>query len=496
MSRLAQILWLVISMVCGSTFAQSEIRWAPDLATARRGAAQFQVPLLIHFYGDNCLPCKTLEQRVLSQDSVVKTLNKYFICVRVNASQERATAAEYQVHSWPTDVFVSPDGHVLHQGVCKQDISGYMEVLQNVAVSNRDRNTMLAAEKAQSADSKQVASNTAQGQPKPSSSSLPPAAAQPSNTPYAAPPAIAASTPAAQFQIAPPTRTNMMDSQAGLPPLAAHMSSKPLGSDGLGTSNNVSGQMNATTNLPQVTSPANIAQKQTARNSTATLVSNPYYPESEAMVCTPDGKCGPASSTSVAATQQVPGNQQKPMQSSSIHLVSNSAANAGPQFPPLPNNTTLPAPTFQPKSTADSNLQPSNEPLLGLIETPSPEVTEPAAYNGCCPIALVKTGHKVQGTIANAVRHRGRTYLMESPEAVKEFMKSPDRYSPVLSGYDAMIFLETGKLVDGTLDYALHDPNSGVVILFANADSQNKFKADPARNTKALGYILNAASKK
>ena len=96
MSRLAQILWLVTSLVCGSTFAQGEIRWAPDLATARRAAAQFQVPMLLHFYGDNCLPCKTLEQRVFSQDSVVKTLNKYFISVRINASQERATAAEYQ----------------------------------------------------------------------------------------------------------------------------------------------------------------------------------------------------------------------------------------------------------------------------------------------------------------------------------------------------------------------------------------------------------------
>ena len=146
MSRLARILWLASSLVCGATFAQSEIRWAPDLATARRAAAQFQVPVLIHFYGDNCLPCKTLEQRVFSQDPVVNTLNKFFISVRINASQERAVAAEYQVHSWPTDVFVSPDGKLLHQGVCKQDVSGYMEVLHNVAVSNRDRNTMLAAD--------------------------------------------------------------------------------------------------------------------------------------------------------------------------------------------------------------------------------------------------------------------------------------------------------------------------------------------------------------
>ena len=508
MSRLAQTLWLLFSVVNGSAIAQSEIRWAPDLATARRAAAQFQVPMLIHFYGDNCLPCKTLEQRVLNQESVIKTLNKFFICVRVNASQERATAAEYQVHSWPTDVFVSADGQLLHQGVCKQDISGYMEVLQSVAVSNRDRNTMLALDRSkQTPPANQIAGASAPAQP--ISSSLPSLAAQPSNAAFAAPSAIASSTPAAQFQVAPPSRPGMMASNIGLPPLAAHMASKPLGSDGLGTSSNVSSQMNSQANMPSVANVASNTQKPTANKPTASLVSNPYFPETEAMVCTPDGKCGPASSiaqtTTQSSTQPIPRGQQPPVQSTPMHLVSIANSNVGPQFPPLTGNSAPAVPTFQPKSamlatnstimSAEGNSQATQEPKLGLIETPRQEM-EPAAYSGCCPIALVKTGLKVQGKTSNAVRHRGRTYLMESPEAVREFMHTPDRYSPVLSGYDPMVFLETGKLVDGTLDHALYDPTSGTIILFAGVDSQTKFKADPARNTKALGYILNAASKK
>ena len=189
-----------------------------------------------------------------------------------------------------------------------------------------------------------------------------------------------------------------------------------------------------------------------------------------------------------------------------MQFASNSNSNVSPQFPPLPNSATHSAPTFKPKTATlasnataiaeDPTLQPASELILGLIETTAQQDTEPAAYEGCCPIALVKSGQKLQGATANAVRHRGRTYLMESPEAVDEFLQAPDRYSPVLSGYDPMIFLETGKLVDGALAHALHDPSSGTVILFANAESQQRFKTDPARNVKALSYVLGAANKK
>lgn len=471
MSRLAQLIWLATSIACGSALAQPEIRWGRDLITARRAAAQSQVPMLIHFYGDNCLPCKTLEQRVLNQETVVNTLNKYFICVRVNASQERDTAAAYNVHTWPTDVFVSADGQLLHQGVCKQDVSGYMEVLKIVAIMNRDRNTMLAT--ARSGQATGPNQNTSTG-------ALPPNVAQPTNAAFAAAPAIAQSTPAAQFQVAPAVRTPLNSSE-GLPPLASHMASQPLGSNGLGANSNVSGQMVAQVNMPQV---SKVLQGQPAVGQTSKLVSNPYFPESEAMVCTPNGKCGPASSVAQSTSF------------SSAHLERNSV---GPASGPA-----QPAPTFQPRSASfvttaidpNSGSQHSNEQTVGLIENPKPQATEPAAYNGFCPIALVNTGQRVQGSVANSVRHRGRTYLLENPAAVQEFLRTPDRYSPVLSGYDPMVFLESGDLVEGSLEYALHDPKSGIVILFSSAETQAKFKSDPMRNTNALSYILNAMNKK
>ena len=143
-------LLLVLVSVCTAK-AEDAIRWAPDLDTARQAAAQFNVPLLIHFYGDNCIPCDLLDQRVFSQPPVIETLNKYFICVKVNATEDlgRKHAAEYQVHSWPTDVFVSADAKNLHQGVSPQDATNYLSILQSVAIRNRDRNLMLANKPAQ-----------------------------------------------------------------------------------------------------------------------------------------------------------------------------------------------------------------------------------------------------------------------------------------------------------------------------------------------------------
>lgn len=143
--RIFYPLLLALALITGSVLADEQIRWLDDIGTGRQLASKYKVPLLIHFYGDHCLPCKTLEQRVYSDPELVQVMNKYFICVKVNGSTNPSIAAEYQVHSWPTDVFIGGDGERLHQGVCYQDLKTYLSTLTNVATMNRDLNTRLAA---------------------------------------------------------------------------------------------------------------------------------------------------------------------------------------------------------------------------------------------------------------------------------------------------------------------------------------------------------------
>ena len=81
-------------------------------------------------------------------------------------------------------------------------------------------------------------------------------------------------------------------------------------------------------------------------------------------------------------------------------------------------------------------------------------------------------GNKKFGAI-----HRGRLYLFASADAQKAFLADPDRYAPALSGYDPVVFNETQKLVDGKRSIGLC--YNGQVYVFANEASLQKFITSP-----------------
>jgi thiol-disulfide isomerase/thioredoxin len=483
-SRLAPFLWLALALACGTVFAQESIRWAPDINSARRASAEFKVPLLIHFYGDGCLPCKTLEQRVLSQSEVISTLNKFFICVKVNATQDRQVAAEFQVHSWPTDVFVSPDGKTLYQGVCQQDVRAYTNILENVKVMNRDRNVMLAATQPvqpQNGIAQQVAPMGAQnmtpGLPPPGTNlatrsttpsfygdqnsgtqtvgqqqlppSMPPTQFVQSGPLLAntQPQAIGGSTPGAQQQLQQPPAPSFMNTPNGQLPLATapqgrlaspvderiaaaqrtslpnapatNQMSQSLGmpqTDAPSTNRQTSVTLGATQAGPTANDArgANWSQANLAQATTGQAVDNPYYQRPQAAEATP------------AASNWA-----------------DSGASRG----------TIPAQqvSFQPRSNSTNNTSTVNEQASAQSGTnvaastanPPAAATESGkpALDGYCPVALRSTGGWTQGDPRFAVRHRGRVYWLSNEEARNEFLKAPDNQSPVLSGYDPMLFL-------------------------------------------------------
>lgn len=250
-NRIANILWLAIALACGSALAADGIRWAPDLNSARQASVQFKVPLLVHFYGDHCLPCKTLEQRVYSQDDLVKTLNTYFICVRVNASQDPQTAAQFGVHSWPTDVFLSHDGSTLFQGVCKQNPTDYYTTLQSVMMMNRDRNVMLAAREQQSARSQLPTDTLAQAT----------ATSSPTN------PQLGANRAGQNAQIAATMTPGFYNSAAGQPqPANQSLAGSLAPNDGI-----VSGPMNVANQVQAIAAGGQMANQMVPRPASPTV---------------------------------------------------------------------------------------------------------------------------------------------------------------------------------------------------------------------------------
>ncbi len=518
-SRIGYAIWIALALACGSLLAE-EIRWAPDIAVARKASIEYQVPVLLHFYGDDCLPCKVLEQNVLSRPEVIQTLNKYFICVKINASRERQTAAEYGVHSWPTDVFISPDGSKLDQGVCKPNVGDYMGVLHNIAVMNRDRNTMLAADQSQHAN--QITSQSASyaqpagiAQQSTIQNGLPPAGVIHPNNPNGGPNFYAQGTSNQQLpgSLAP-------NSGVSSGPMLSHNQPHSVTTAVQATGNQIAAgsqqyDMNNSGRLPAVERNAQIPPASQANlNPMAALAATapsvptqvtiaPQTPNAwnQAYAATPQSQymANPHFATNLA-TNQLP--QPTSEQAAMTSAAPTTGAAVSPQLPTYASTNKTPASTvsFQPR------LNPQTTALVDgggavsstAVTTIAAEASSvpPAALDGFCPIALKKNVSWIKGSPEFAVKHRGRVYYFSSQAAKQEFLASPDASSPILSGYDPMLFLNEGKLVEGSTKFGLLEQVSGSILLFTSAETKQAYEQDFDRNTKALNILLQNAGVK
>ncbi len=117
---------------------QPEIAWVDDLDQAIQLAKTNNKPLMLHFYGDHCPPCRMLEAKAFRNRELVSVLNDNVIAVKINADKQRDVALRYQVNRWPTDVYVFPDGRVLERGVSNQDPQAYARTVERVSQRHRD----------------------------------------------------------------------------------------------------------------------------------------------------------------------------------------------------------------------------------------------------------------------------------------------------------------------------------------------------------------------
>jgi YHS domain-containing protein len=117
-------------------------------------------------------------------------------------------------------------------------------------------------------------------------------------------------------------------------------------------------------------------------------------------------------------------------------------------------------------------------PGLGQLD-PTGGENPPLGLDGFCPVTLVKTSQWKQGDVRYGAVHRGRTYLFAGPEERKQFFERPDDWSPVLSGYDPVEYLDNGRMVSGHrahgLEYGRH------MFLFSSEATLEKFASSPRR---------------
>ena len=123
----------------------------------------------------------------------------------------------------------------------------------------------------------------------------------------------------------------------------------------------------------------------------------------------------------------------------------------------------------------------------------------PLGLDGYCPVQLMRVRDfgirdrndprfkYTKGDPRYGVVHRGRTYLFCGPAEQQEFLRDPDRFSPVLSGYDPVAFVDEGQQIPGVRGWGVYFADR--IYLFATQESQAKFNEN---KQKYAEFILTA----
>jgi protein disulfide-isomerase len=109
--------------------------------------------------------------------------------------------------------------------------------------------------------------------------------------------------------------------------------------------------------------------------------------------------------------------------------------------------------------------------------TPQSVAQPELGLEGFCPVSLAQKETWERGDPRWGAVHRGRTYLFASASHQQQFLADPDRYSPVLSGYDTTRFVDYGEPVEGKRRHGMWF--RGKMYLFAEEGSLERFQRSP-----------------
>lgn len=88
--------------------------WRKDFKAALLEAEQKQLPLLVHFYADWCMPCQRMERDVFTAPAVKEVVGTKFVAVKLNSDHHQDLVQRYGVETLPSDVVIdSLTGKVL-----------------------------------------------------------------------------------------------------------------------------------------------------------------------------------------------------------------------------------------------------------------------------------------------------------------------------------------------------------------------------------------------
>ena len=88
-------------------------------------------------------------------------------------------------------------------------------------------------------------------------------------------------------------------------------------------------------------------------------------------------------------------------------------------------------------------------------------------------------------------------YIFSSAEKLKTFQANPDFFSPILAGYDPVVFHKEGRLINGLAEHGVFmgkAPDQRI-LLFRDAQTRAMFQAQPAAYMNTVRQAMNATTR-
>ena len=115
------------------------IQWQTDLDTARGIAERENKLLLVHFFTEQCGPCRVLEATVFNQPNVAGVVHSHYVPVKINANEFQATAERFGITRVPTDVIITAQGRVVERIVSPGTPMAYISRMAGIAKQHQQQ---------------------------------------------------------------------------------------------------------------------------------------------------------------------------------------------------------------------------------------------------------------------------------------------------------------------------------------------------------------------
>ncbi len=433
----------LISCVFGcwqtESFAQ-DISWRSDSDSAIREAANSNKFVLYHFCADWCRPCQHLDTFVFSSPTVIQAVEHHVVPVKVDVDLHPELVKQYGISGIPADVIITPSGRIVKQRTSPNDADGYADMLNQLDRVDRE---LKAGNKALAQKIDEVL-----------------ALAKPDTSKVTDHDDFAAKAPSHQQPA--PSR----DSEEMAHKFASHFD--------VTTGKLTDSESDIVPSFVDMTKPADAPTQFMPSTANGALSSS----------VTPAEKSGATQESKKATPARILNER--------FFSDNSNAPNSNPQSLPRTAATEF--------KFANTNIGPSNYNMLepqvpddravrqvnNIAKTALPESEtgkSSIALHGKCPVSLIQKGKWVDGDPQYGCVHRGKLYLFADGEKLLTFQLDPDAFSPMLAGYDPVIFSESGELVEGQEKHGVFMgklPNQSV-ILFSSTENRAKFQHDPRR---------------